>query len=124
MRGRPPVPKAINELRGDPGRRRRYEKEPEAPSGIPDCPEHLDNIAKAEWFATASILKDMGLLSRADRAALEMYCSAYSRYRKAAEHVAKYGEVILTKFGLTGFVVDGLVQANVEIKVTGAVTIT
>jgi phage terminase small subunit len=38
----------------------------------------------------------MGLLSSADATAIELYCTAYSRYGKAAEHVQKYGDVILS----------------------------
>ncbi len=97
MRGRPPSPKALNDLRGDPGRRRRYEKEPDAPQGKPTCPEHLDEIAKKEWAEITEILDTMGLLSKADRAMLEIYCVTYSRWRRAIDNLAKYGDMIVTK---------------------------
>ena len=93
-RGRPPTPKVLNDLKGDPGRRRRYQREPEPPSGAPKCPDYLDAIAQQEWVEVCQHLADMRLLSRADKTALELYCVAYSRYRKAQENVAKYGSVI------------------------------
>lgn len=96
-RGRIPNPKAINDLRGDPGRRRRYEKEPTPPTGIPSCPDYLDEIAKGEWSEIVGILKDMNLMSLADGRLLEIYCTSYSRWRRALVNVAKYGEVILDK---------------------------
>lgn len=95
-RGRPPTPKKLNDLKGDPGRRRRYETEPEAPEGTPDCPDHLDEIAREEWESVTTHLQSMGLLSTADRAAIELYCISYSRYRRAVENCQKYGDVILS----------------------------
>ena len=93
-RGRIPVPKVINDLRGDAGKRRRYQKEPEPPSGAPVAPEYLDDIARQEWKEVCQHLADMHLLSRADKTALELYCVAYSRYRKAQENVKENGSVI------------------------------
>lgn len=95
-KGRPPKPKILNDLRGDPGKRRRNAVEPEAPEGMPVCPDHLDEIAKQEWKSVTAHLKSMGLLSTADRSAIEMYCISYSRYRRAVENCQKYGDVILS----------------------------
>ncbi len=97
MRGRIPTPKPLNDLRGDPGRRRRYEKEPPAPDGVPICPDHLDPLAKQEWVEITTLLADMNLLSKADRAMIEVYCVSYSRWRRALERVQQVGEVILDK---------------------------
>jgi len=94
--GRPAIPKALNDLQGDRGKRRRYQREPEPPKGVPDCPQHLDEIAKAKWFETANILQDMNVLSKADGDALELYCSAYARYRKAQDDVKKFGGVVVS----------------------------
>lgn len=94
-RGRPPTPKKLNDLKGEPGRRRRYESEPDPPDGVPDCPDHLDEIAREEWASVCGHLQSMGLLSSADRTAIELYCISYSRYRRAVENCQKFGDVIL-----------------------------
>jgi P27 family predicted phage terminase small subunit len=95
-RGRPPKPATLHWLAGDPSKIRFKRPEPVPPEGIPKCPEHLDAVAKDEWEYTTKQLQDMGLLSLADRTALALYCECYSRYRNAADHVAKYGSVILS----------------------------
>ncbi len=95
-KGRIPKPKIINDLKGDPGKRRRNQKEPTPPSDRPTCPDHLDDVAKHKWTEVTEQLSLMGLLSSADADCIEMYCSAYSRYRKAEEMVRKFGEVIIS----------------------------
>lgn len=94
MRGRKPKPTAIRKLEGNPGKREINDREPVPPEGIPDCPEHLNEEARAEWFRTAAVLKEMGLLSKADRAALAAYCVAYSRWVEAEELVKRYGVIV------------------------------
>ena len=39
-------------------------------------------------------LREMGLLSRADRPALAAYCTAWSRWVEAEAHVKKYGTIV------------------------------
>ncbi|MFN0055552.1 MAG: phage terminase small subunit P27 family [Planctomycetales bacterium] len=94
MRGRKPKPSVIRILEGNPGKRALNDREPTPPGGIPDCPEYLDDEAKAEWFRTAKVLSDMGLLSQADRTALAAYCTAYSRWVHAEEQVKKFGSIV------------------------------
>ena len=93
-RGRKPKPTLMKSLEGNPGRRPLNDREPEPPDGIPECPGFLDAEAKAEWFRTAKVLSDMGLLTLADRSALAAYCTAYSRWVKAEEQVRKYGTIV------------------------------
>ena len=83
MKGRKPKPTIVRQLEGNPGKRAINDREPVPPDGIPDCPEHLDDEARAEWFRTSKVLKEMGLLSKADRSALAAYCVAYSRWVEA-----------------------------------------
>lgn len=101
-RGRKAKPSTIAWLEGDAGRRRRYKVEPLPPEGQPVKPEHLDEIASAEWDQTIKLMADMGILSKADTTALILYVESYSRYRKAADQVAKYGSVMVAK--KTGYV--------------------
>ena len=94
MRGRKPKPLVIRALEGNPGKRPLNDREPTPPEGVPDCPNYLDDEAKAEWFRTAKVLSDMGLLSVADRTALAAYCVVYSRWLKAEEQVKKFGSIV------------------------------
>ena len=95
-KGRIPKPKVINDLKGDTHKRRRHQAEPVPPKNHPVCPDYLDIVAKAEWKSVTEQLDQMGLLSSADSTALELYCSAYSRYRDAEEKVRRFGEVIVS----------------------------
>src|SRR5947208_16259410 len=94
MRGRKPKPTSLRVLEGNPGKRALNDREPIAPAGVPDCPDHLDDEAKAEWFRTCATLREMGLLSKADRAALAAYCVAYSRWVTAERQVRQYGTIV------------------------------
>ena len=81
-------------LEGNPGKRALNDREPTPALGVPDCPNYLDDEAKAEWFRTAKVLSDMGLLSLADRTALAAYCIVYSRWLQAEEQVKKFGSIV------------------------------
>lgn len=94
MRGRKPKPTTIRLLEGNPGRRPLNDREPDAPDGMPECPEYLDDVAKAEWFRTAAVFREMGLLTPADRTALAAYCVAYSRWVEAEAQVKRFGTIV------------------------------
>ncbi len=94
MRGRKPKPTQLKVLDGNPGRRPLNDREPQPPKEVPDPPEFLNDEGRAEWFRTTAALKEMGLLSKADRAALSAYCTAYSRWVAAEEQVSKFGTII------------------------------
>lgn len=82
--GRPPRPKRIQgDLRGD--KRRLNAEEIQAPEGYPVCPEHLEGIAREEWFSVCDQLKTIGLLSTVDQRTIELYCRTYQLYRQADE---------------------------------------
>ena len=94
MRGRKPKPTLLKTLEGNPGKRPLNDREPVPPDGIPDCPDFLTNEARAEWFRTAKVLKEMQLLTPADRAALAAYCTAYGRWVEAEKQVQKFGTIV------------------------------
>jgi len=95
MRGRKPIPNAIHDLHGNPGKRKRA-AEPKLPPGLPTCPDHLDAQAKAEWRRLVKDLHAAGLLKRVDRAMLAAACQSYSRWAKLEGIVQTTGEVIQT----------------------------
>lgn len=94
MRGRKPVPTELKILHGNPGHRPLNEFEPKPDVEIPECPEHLDAEAKAEWGRIAPELAALGILTRIDRAALAGYCQAWSRWVYAEQQLAKFGVIV------------------------------
>jgi P27 family predicted phage terminase small subunit len=90
-RGRPPNPDALNYLRGDPGKRRRFDITPQGSEGLPEAPEYLCSVALAEWENIVPQLLSMGVLSRIDGSALANYCEAFARYRVASDYVTAEG---------------------------------
>lgn len=94
MRGRKPIPTTLKVLSGNPGRRPLNDREPTPMPGGPECPEWLDDEAKIEWQRICAELQGMGILSTADRAALAMYCTAWSRWKMAEEQVRKFGPIV------------------------------
>jgi len=51
---------------------------------LPDCPEWLDENGREQWVKICQLLQEKGTLHVTDRAAIEGYCEAYSRWKKAA----------------------------------------
>jgi P27 family predicted phage terminase small subunit len=83
MRGRKPVPTAIKQLHGNPGKRPLNLNEPKPAVALPSCPAHLSPSARAEWKRLARYMHDLGMISELDRAALAAYCQAWGRWVEA-----------------------------------------
>lgn len=50
--------------------------------GLPPMPTHLAPEARKEWKRVTPLLLELSLLTRIDRAALELYCRAYGRLQQ------------------------------------------
>jgi P27 family predicted phage terminase small subunit len=87
--GPAPKPTRLRILEGNPSNRPLNDREPTPRQGEPDCPEWLIPEAQAEWARITVELGHMGLLSRADRAALAAYCQAWARWRQAEEAIGE-----------------------------------
>ena len=108
--GRKPKPQAAKELAGT--NRSDREKPPNGAvkptpvSGLsvltsePYCPVHIQKGARKEWRRVSHLLIKMGTLTRADLPALEVYCTAYGRWRNAETHLEQEGLTVLG--GATG----------------------
>ncbi len=96
-RGRPTTPTKLKVLRGNPGKRPLNTQEPQPTPGIPECPDHLDEVARAEWDRITPELDVIGMLTKVDRAALAAYCSAWSRWVDAEKMLARYGYMLVSK---------------------------
>lgn len=106
-RGPPPKPTSLKLVQGNPGKRPINKDEPK-PAGIPKCPSHVPSIAKSLWRELAPLLLNMGVLTEADRRALELVCTTYAEYRNADDDVRVNG-ITYSTTSTTG---DVVIKAN------------
>jgi len=99
MRGRKPLPTALKLVRGNPGKRKLNQEEPQPAAVAPECPDFLDETAQAEWRRIVPELLALGVLCRIDRAALAAYCKAWSRWVAAEEKISQQGEIVKSPSG-------------------------
>jgi len=98
--GRKPVPVEVQIAHGDPRKigkhklRELQERQPQAPDGLPECPEHLSGLAAEAWANWTADLAAMGLSKHPDAIMLEGACVAYARAVEADEMVRKEGLIV------------------------------
>jgi P27 family predicted phage terminase small subunit len=63
------------------------EVKPNKSNTMPECPVSLDDIGREEWVKVCVQLAEKGLLESAFVSAIEGYCEAYSRWRRAVEEI-------------------------------------
>ncbi len=97
--GRKPRPTALRRLDGNPGKRGYNPTEPVPPDALPDCPDHLSEVARDEWDRLAVTLHGMGVLTTVDRAALAAYCQCYGRWVEAERKIATLPGMVKTPSG-------------------------
>ena len=102
-RGPAPRPSKLNELRGNPGKRKKH-KEPEPAAAETTCPGWLEGEAKDEWDRMAPELGRLGLLTVVDLRAFAGYCQSYRRWREAERAVS----AMIAAGGLTMAISQGL----------------
>lgn len=107
-RGPKPKPTPLKLLKGERSDRVNQDA-PVAEAETPDCPDHLDDVARSEWSRMAPILVGMGVLAKVDGTILALYCQTYSRWVKAEKEIQAGQMVTQTARG-------GL-QANPYIKI-------
>lgn len=66
---------------------------------MPKCPAHLTAEARREWSRLADELRELGILSRADRGSLAIYCTTWGRWVEAERELRKTGLVVETPNG-------------------------
>lgn len=104
--GRRPEPTAMRVLRGNPGKRPINTDEPKPPPAdpamdIPPAEIVADATAAGEWARVVPILRQCGLISQSERAALVALCQQWSRYLAATDMIRTMGMVLETAKGLT-----------------------
>jgi P27 family predicted phage terminase small subunit len=92
VRGRKPIPTAVNKIMGRVHSNRMPPNEPTI--GIPRVfglplapPTYLDDYAADEWQRTWESLWDAGIVTHVDVGALAIYCQAHARWRRAEEAI-------------------------------------
>jgi P27 family predicted phage terminase small subunit len=66
---------------------------------IPQPPDYLTDEGKACYRKMVRMLKDTGLIARADADALVLYCTAYERWLSAEAAIRKHGMLVKTPNG-------------------------
>lgn len=99
MRGRPKKPTAWRRMEGNRGKRAWNHAEPQPPKGTPDCPKHLSEEARAEWYRLVDTLVSMGAITIVDRAVLAAYCQAYGRWVEAEQKLEETPVLFKTPSG-------------------------
>ncbi len=99
QRGRKPIPTAIKQLEGNPGKRPLNKNEPKFEKAAPKCPAWLDSEAKKEWKRMSKSLEAIGILTKVDTASFAGYCQAYARWKEAEEFLTKHGTIFKTPSG-------------------------
>jgi P27 family predicted phage terminase small subunit len=95
--GRRPQPTALKVLRGNPGKRRLDAAREPTPAAVDadfdTPPPELagDKRAQAEWRRLVPLLRDCGLISQAERAALISLCLEWSTYLAARWQLRRRG---------------------------------
>ena len=97
--GRRPAPTKLKVLRGNPGKRRLSDGEPDPETNLPEPPDHLSEEAKSEWERVGQLLTGLGMVSDLDRAGLAAYCQAWGRWVEAEESLRKCGLVVKSPNG-------------------------
>jgi P27 family predicted phage terminase small subunit len=95
MRGRKPTPTKLRILRGNASKKPLNPREPKPKRHVPTCPEHLDDVAKAEWQRKTQELDAVGMLTDLDGVMLAVWCVAYSDWVSARQMLSKFGGTML-----------------------------
>lgn len=92
-----PIPTAMKELRGNPGKRALNDAEPQPDKlfELPPCPDHIGAWGKREWDRVGPKLIKLGLLADTDLQTFEAYCLNVQLMIEAREEIAKHGMLVM-----------------------------
>ena len=97
MAGRRPTPTSLKLVKGNPGRRKLNEKEPQPAKNIPSPPAHMSDEAKVAWGRLTVLLDRMGVLTEADTYALERLAECYSEILDCQAIIREHGRTYETE---------------------------
>jgi P27 family predicted phage terminase small subunit len=91
VKGRKPKPAGLST--------RRPQRDEGVVARLPACPAHLQGEARKKWQRTGRKLRECGLVTEIDGAALALYCQAWERWVEAEAALKAYGVVIKSPSG-------------------------
>ena len=97
--GTKPQPTHLKMVRGNPGKRKLNDQEPQPDMEMPQPPPMLSAEALTQWEVVAPQLHQMGVLTMIDASALEMYCVAYGNWYAAQEKIKEFGPLVMARSG-------------------------
>jgi P27 family predicted phage terminase small subunit len=113
------IPTHLRLLRGNPGKRPiRDEPEPAPGPACPDPPPFVVGYAADEYWRVAPELWRLGLLTVVDLMPFCVYCLSYSRWRMAAETLARMAETDPVAHALLIKSTDGNARRNPLVKIS------
>lgn len=89
--GRRPLPSAVKNLRGNPGKRPVNKREPKPEMGTPAMPPGLCAFAKQIWNEKVKEIEAMGALAKIDGDQLGAYCTAMAHAAAAEQDIQENG---------------------------------
>lgn len=95
-RGPAPLPRAVKENRGNPGKRPLNNREPKPVEGAPSCPSFMSKEARAHWRRIVPLLRDMGVLAKCDIGVLAAYCESFAEFKQASIELQEGGKLTFT----------------------------
>ena len=94
MAGRRPKPTALKRAQGNPGKGKLRDDEPTATPRT-TAPRWMSKGARNEWVRTTKAAKELGTLTKLDRAVHALHCQACDDYAQAALLIQEHGYIIL-----------------------------
>ncbi len=104
MPGPPRTPTQIRRAKGNPGKRAYNKREPKLPKGRPDVPSTVasDAVAYEEWNRLCDSAMSAEVLTKQDRAIVELAALAYAEYVDARRLIDDEGGATYETTNQTG----------------------
>lgn len=95
MRGRKPIPTLLKFSRGNPGKRRLNEDEPQPGELSPKVPEEIsDPVAREEWVRMIAPAIAIGHITASDRTMAIAHCELFATWRSQLADAVKHPHVV------------------------------
>ena len=81
-------------LAGNPGHQKLNKNEPKIENKIPDAPDYLGPVGKAQWDIVTQQLFDAGMMTSMDGHIVAQYCDAFELFSDAVKNLKKHGPIV------------------------------